>query len=390
MNFKTGNQPLRLMAAGVLASALVSACAAGSGTSSNSVANEADVTKAQAALETAYAGTDGPVPSSGPQAAADKEVWLISCGEAAEGCAAPHAAAAEAAEAMGWETTSCDGKLNPATYGECVRNATAASPDAIVLISVSCEAVQEPLSAAKEAGIKIYAVDAFDCDSNGGDALFDGEIIYHDNASIEDRYQTDIAEAMASYLVATNDGAAKTIVLRQDDALASRYLADGLEDALADCAGCETYTLVISLGDFSDGSFANKVSAALVQHPDANAVAAPYDAMINLGAGQSILKAGRPITLVSLGGLASNVDLIRDGGQTMDVGTPSGWIGWAAIDGLNRVFAGAPQVDSGIGLQVIDKDHNLPGEGQAYDGNLGSDGKPAQDYKAIYRASWGG
>ncbi|WGY00467.1 substrate-binding domain-containing protein [Nocardioides sp. QY071] len=389
MNLKAGKLNSRLVAVTVLASALASACGSGSGSGGSSVANQADITKAQAALEAAYAGTDGPVPRSGPQSAEDKEVWLISCGEAAEGCAAPRAAAAEAAEAMGWETTSCDGKLNPATYGECVRNATAASPDAIVLISVSCEAVQEPLSAAKGAGIKIYAVDAFDCDSNGGDTLFDGEIVYHENASIEDRYEQDIADAMAAYLVATNKGAAKTIVLRQDDALASRHLADGLEEALADCAGCETYPLDISLGDFSDGSFANKVSAALVQHPDANAVAAPYDAMINLGAGQSILKAGRPITLVSLGGLGSNIDLIRDGGQTMDVGTPSGWIGWAAIDGLNRVFAGEPQVDSGIGLQIIDRDHNLPGKGEAYDGNLDPDGKPAQDYEAIYRASWG-
>lgn len=383
------SQILSVAAAGLLIAALTAACGSGSEAGGGGSGNADDLASAQAALKEGYGGTDGDVPSKGPAAAKGKDLWIVSCGQAAEGCSTPGAAAADAVKAIGWTSTTCDGKLNPTTYGECVRSATAAKPDGILLISVSCDVVQEPLKAAKAAGIKIYGIDSFDCDEGGGKPLFDGDITYHGYTSIKDRYLNGIGPAMANYLIAKHDGAPKTLLLREDDQQAPKYIADGIEKVLDDCAACKTYTLKISLQDFADGSFSSKVSAALVQHPDVNAVAAPYDATVSLGVGQAVLKAGRPITLTSMEGLASSIALIRKGTQTMDAGSPAGWVGWAAIDGLNRIFAGQPDVDSGIGLQTIDKDHNLPPEGEAYDGNVGPDGKPLQDYKAIYTQSWG-
>jgi ribose transport system substrate-binding protein len=69
----------------------------------------------------------------------------------------------------------------------------------------------------------------------------------------------------------------------------------------------------------------------------------------------------------------------------MAAGVPAAWVGWAAIDGLNRVFNGKPQVSEGIGNQAIDKTKNLPTATPFYDGNPKS-----QDYRSVYEKLWRG
>lgn len=55
---------------------------------------------------------------------------------------------------------------------------------------------------------------------------------------------------------------------------------------------------------------------------------------------------------------------------------------YAAVDALNRLFAGAPQVDSGMGWQIVTKDHNLPTAGTEYDTTI--------DYRAAFGKLWKG
>ena len=64
-------------------------------------------------------------------------------------------------------------------------------------------------------------------------------------------------------------------------------------------------------------------------------------------------------------------------------------MGWAAVDGVNRMLQGEPQVDSGIGLQTLDGDGPLPKKTTYYDGNIDADGNPKQDYVAHYKKIWG-
>ncbi|CUU59634.1 hypothetical protein Ga0074812_13014 [Parafrankia irregularis] len=63
------------------------------------------------------------------------------------------------------------------------------------------------------------------------------------------------------------------------------------------------------------------------------------------------------------------MDAIRAGGPEQACvafsSDPSEWIGWAAVDALNRQLAGpgsAPD-DQGIGFQIVDRTHNLPESG---------------------------
>jgi ribose transport system substrate-binding protein len=363
-----------------------SASSAGSGTSQP--ASQSEVTVATQALARNYAGTDGPVPASGPPAAANKSIWVITCGQAAAGCATPGNAVMTAAKAIGWSATLCDGKLDPATYAQCVTSATAAKPSAIVLVLVDCQFVQAPLKAAKAAGIKIYGIGSYDCGSTGSTNLYDGQTVFEGGKTYQ-QSSAAVATSIADYIIAKSSGQAHTLLIRENDNLGAKANADGIDAELAKCGGCREYTLTVTVADLTSGNLSSKVSAALAQHPDVTTVATTYDAMVTFGVGQAVANAGRPIILTGVEGLAAGIALIKSGQQTMAAGIPSQWIGWAGVDELNRLFAGQPEVDEGIGYQTIDADHNLPTTTLFYDGNVDASGKPKQDYQAIYEKSWG-
>jgi ribose transport system substrate-binding protein len=79
-------------------------------------------------------------------------------------------------------------------------------------------------------------------------------------------------------------------------------------------------------------------------------------------------------------------DQVGAGGpDNFAIGSAALWEGWAAADGLNRVFAGAPQVDAGIGLEAIDKTHPSPSGLGNYNGN-----KRSQGYEQNYIKIWTG
>ena len=382
--------------AAIITALLLSLSACGGGTPAGSggeQVDQADLTRAEEAVARASEGTDGEVPSQGPAGQTDKSIWVITCGQAAAGCATPGDAAVEAARALGWKATLCDGKLSQPTYAECVNSAAAARPDAIILVAVDCQFVKAPLESAKSAGAKIYGINNFDCDQSGGQGggqkHFDAKLQYHGFEDHKAFMEKGLGPAQANYIIAKTGGEARTLVVRQDDTLSSVAIADGAEATLEGCSGCKTYTVDTTLDDVVTGKLATKVSAALTRYPDVNAVTVPYDAQVLLGVGQAVSGAGRPLILAGVEGLEANIDLIKQGQQTMAGGLSPGWSGWAAVDGVNRLLAGAPQVDSGIGYQIVDESENLPTTTGYYDGNVSKDGAPLQDYKAIYLKSWG-
>ncbi|MFT4008697.1 MAG: substrate-binding domain-containing protein [Nocardioidaceae bacterium] len=350
---------------------------------------------AQANIDTVTKGTDGTMPDSGPKAATGKSVWVISCDSSAPGCATPAAGAEEAAKAIGWGVQVFDGKSDPTKYAEGIRSAITAKADAIILDSVDCQSVKQPLTEAKKAGLKIYGVNSFDCNDplvdSSGPQLFDGENLAAGGKTYADYLDTVFAPAQADYAITATEGKAKVIMLTENDIVVTQHLAKGFEDELEKCTSCEIVKEVpITLNDLVGGKLQEKVSAALTQHPEANAVYAQYDATILLGVGQAVVAANRP-DLISIGteGLEPNIALIKEGkGQTVAFGSAAMRAGWVAIDGLNRLFSGEKIVDSGMGMQLITKDQ-LPVDPPYYDGNFDDQGKLRVDYRAAYEKIWG-
>jgi ribose transport system substrate-binding protein len=339
-----------------------------------------------------YAGTDRPMPTASPAAFADANVWIISCAEAAPGCSIPADGSREAGEALGWNMTVFDGQGNPDTIAQGVRAAIADQADAIIL-EIDCPAAAGALVEAKAAGVKLYGVNAFDCDDPAvnGEPVFDAQLQFDGSTTYTQLTEDTLGSLSAAYIADRTDGDAKIIKVTQTDALVGIHINTGFERALASqCPTCEIVASVeFTVADLISGQLGSAISAALVQHPDANVVFTPYDAVILLAAGPAVANSGRTDVLITgTEGLPPTIDLIRSGAQVAAFGYPARRVGWAAVDGVNRLLQGEAQVDSGIGLQVLDAEQ-LPADPDYYDGNIDEDGAAIVEYQAVYRSLWG-
>ncbi|CAN5364780.1 hypothetical protein BH09ACT10_BH09ACT10_25400 [soil metagenome] len=379
-----------LIAVGVLvASAALSGCAsssapeAASGSSSDA---EAAAASATANMEKWYAGTDRELPTASPTPVKNANVWIISCGQTAEGCASGARGAMDAGKALGWKMTLVDGKFTPQVWNAGIRQAIADKADAVLLDIVDCGPVKASLDEARKAGVKIYGAYSFDCtdDSASEKPRFDAEVNYGNDFPTFGEYIQGYGASMADYIIAQTDGKAKTIEFTHNELKVVKYIVKGFDARLADCKSCETLAVQdITLADLGT-TLQQKAATLLSRFPQANAVFGMYDSAISLGIGAAVMASNRHDDLVVTGGegFAANAGLIRDNkGQNFFAGSPSTWTGWASVDGINRMLAGEDQVDAGIGFRSADKDHNLPATNVSYDGT--------KDYKSNYLKIWG-
>jgi ribose transport system substrate-binding protein len=339
-------------------------------------------------LAKSYAGTDSALPTSSPRPEKGKTVWILSCSQSAPGCATPAQAAAQAAAAIGWKAKILDGKFNPTVWNTLVRSAAAAKPDALILDAVDCAAVQSSLNAAKQAGVKIFGFYSFDCDDTytKGQPQFDGQIDWSPWKNYGDFVENQFARTQAAYAIAKTGGKAHVIQPYETDVAVAHHIADGYDRWISTCKSCKVWKVPFTGADLISGKLQAKMAAALSKYPQANVVAAPYDATVLLGIGPAVAQArasGRKILLTGGEGLAPNIALIKKGVQDFAPGIPAAWIGWAAIDGVNRLLNGKPQVAEGLGNGAIDASHNVPTATPFYDGNTKS-----QDYRTVYKKLW--
>jgi ribose transport system substrate-binding protein len=341
---------------------------------------------AQAAVDTAYKGTDREAPQHASKPATGKKVWIISPGQIGESASIPTTAAKEAGEAIGWKMTLYDSKLDVANFSLGIRQAIAARADGVILHSIDCPLVKQALTEARAAKVKVLAYYSLDCDdpSVKGQPLYDGSVNFGSQFGDYAALTRAWGAAKANWVIAKTKGKAKVISFKEDELLVVKYIREGFEQELAKCKTCEIVkTVDFTLADLGP-KLQQKAQGALLQHPEANAIHVPYDSAMLLGISAALLESGRndQIEVIAGEGFPSNIQLIRDNkGQDAANAFPSKWTGYAAIDSMNSLFHGEQPQDSGIGYKLIDRDHNLPPAGQGYE--------PSVDYKAAYKKAWG-
>jgi ribose transport system substrate-binding protein len=94
-----------------------------------------------------------------------------------------------------------------------------------------------------------------------------------------------------------------------------------------------------------------------------------------------VRQAGRTgkVKIAGYEGDPQTIDAIHNATQAATIADPAEWMGWQAIDELNRSFAGAPAQNTPVVFKLIDKS-NVPDT----KGWLGD-----YDFKAEYRKLWG-
>jgi len=308
-------------------------------------------------------------------------VYIISCGEAIAGCSVPTAAVKTAAEKLGWKASIADGKLSPEGFGTAIRQAIAGGASVIIPVGIDCSFAAAAFQEAATAGIKII----------GGGGVDDcSPTVWSSQTKWLDGY-TPITQwnkfgaIQADYAFGKQNGNVKAVVINFTGAAFGPWLTDGFnaEISALGATAAVVQTIDVSNAEATDGSFVQKITTALLNHPDVNTLIVPNDNLIAGGLGAAIVQTGNPnLLVVSRGGDAAVLDMIRAGGQGVNatVGYAVDWLGWGAVDTAARALTGGQAAWIGNSAQLIDADHNLPASG-SYQG--------AVDYQKVFLQAWG-
>jgi ribose transport system substrate-binding protein len=338
-------------------------------------------------VEDAYRGNERTPPSDVKKPDKGKKVWIISPGMIGESSSIPVNAAKEAGTTVGWKMTVFDGKLDPSTYSAGIRQAIAAKADGIIVGGIDCAIIKQALAEARAAKVKTVGYYSLDCDDpnfGGGEKMMDGMANNGDQLGDFATLTRQFGAVKADWVIHKTAGKAKLIQFKEDEFLVLKYIREGFEEEFAKCKTCKIVeTVDFTLADYGP-KLQQKAQAALAKHPEANAVHVPYDSPLHFGIGGALVESGRNDQLEVIGGegFPSNIALIHENkGQDAACAYPSQWVGWATVDALSSLFHGEKPRDSGAGLKLIDRDHNLPAVGKGYE--------PTTDFRSAYKKAWG-
>lgn len=364
-----------VVAALALAGCADSEGSSGGGTTSLSTAD-------QEQLEALYEGTSVSPATEAPAPQPGKNIWIISVGQAVDLAVEVTEGAADAAEAIGWTTKIFDGQFQPNVALQGVQQAVAAGADGIILYGIDCETVKTGVKEAKDAGIPVVGAQSKDCEDSLITSLSYEPVL----GSVED-LAASYGEAQALWLISKSAPDAKFLELTQSDVASVKVGSESFRDTLKSaCPDCTSVPIEFTSPDIGP-ALQQKVEQALLQHPDASGLVAPYSALFSSGVSAAVMASGRSDELNVIGGAGTepNFDLIReDRGQDADIAYPNRWEGFAAVDWMNRLLNGETPTGEnapvGIGFQLVDADHNLPESGPV----------PATvDFEDTYLKAWG-
>lgn len=376
----------------------LAACSTGSNSpDSGTVVSGDDIMpadKVAEVLEESYAGIGLPVPDSGPEAQTGKKIWLITC-PALGGCLRVNAGFEAAADLLGWDVTVVDGKADPTTTINLIKQAVAAKVDGIVEVPLDCSLIKTGLQVAKDAGIPVLSWGGVDCNSEslGDDAedegLFAAPVQINGAADWAGWYATE-GENSANFLIArvAQLGIENPVILRfhnEDAGLNAAEAKAFAETLAAGCPECKLEDVTFTFAQISAGKGPQIFSSGIQAHPDANVLYYAWDAMLDAGLQTALAPKKDQFEFICCG----------DGGQNglaeARAMTDATWAisayghergSYAIADVMNRIFAGETDFPQEGGYSTfVDADHNMPAEGEFALGNY--------DYVEAYKTLWG-
>jgi ribose transport system substrate-binding protein len=385
-------------ALGVVGALTLAAC--GSGSSDNTAAEADKVESGKVyvegvpTLDELYKGSEHLPPTTGPAPKKGANVWWLSCGESIEGCSGPAAGGKEAAKAIGFEYHIADGKLNVGGgWSAGIRTATAAGADAIILFGISCPVVSQAVQEARDSGIVVMGVESDDCEYNGSStnpAVKEFVDQYYSEtmtSAIKGGFWGTYGKVAADYIINKSQGKAK-LIINSGVETQTKAIDDGFRKEFAKCKGCEIVdTVKYASPDLGpNGAWINAFRTNIVKNTGKfNAVYFPFDGFAAAWGGVKALEdAGMADKVITFGGqgFPDSEEMVRQGRlDAITSARPAAWVGWGAIDQINRALNGEKRTPEGFGFTLLDKDKNLPKEGESWNGTV--------DWKDTYLKTWG-
>jgi ribose transport system substrate-binding protein len=358
-----------VVAASVLLTAPVAA-ACGSSSSSGSKSPGGPVSSA------AFDAVGYTAPPAGPKPTAGKKVMVISCGQSLSSCADPANAQVEAANLLGWNVTLVDSASDFGKAQSLIRQAVATGYNGILTYALDCPNVTEALREASAAGVKVTSSSSIQCSPGGYDS-----VVSYAQGDFPTFYKAT-GQRQVEAALANIGGIGKVLLVQETDLPGMVPPQEGAQEAAKACSGCTTVgTVKFTYGDVG-AALQQKIQQALISHPDTTLIVSPYDSIALDSIVPALRSAGKmkSVAISTNVGEAAVMDLFRTGVKGGGAAIPQRWEGYASVDALNRAFAGAPFVSSGIGLQGYDPAHNMPASGGFV---------PPVDFVAGYKKVWG-
>ena len=371
--------------------AFAAACSSSSNTAST--LNQAPTTGTGAAadqkvLDQVYKGTLSSPDTASRAAVKNKKIVVISGGQSSISSSVPSNSAVEAAKAIGWGVTLYDAQLNPANVPNLVSQAIASGAQGIVA-DFDCYQGKSQLEQAKAKHIVVVPIYAYDCNDPyagkpGTPALWTGYPNYGPEANKNlGAFAEQYGFAQGQAAIAAAHGQAKVVFFNDLEATVLYYTGTGFKNAIKQCSGCKIVDEIDFKGLDLGPTLQQRAATAILQHPEANVVKSPFTAATLLSIAPAVQQSGRASKLYVMGGegFQPELDLIRNhAGVNAVMISPSDWTGWAAIDTMNSLFRNEKPAFSGLGWQLVDPTHNMPGSGPW---------NSPVDFKAIYKKAWG-
>ncbi|MGH6958947.1 MAG: sugar ABC transporter substrate-binding protein [Dongiaceae bacterium] len=310
---------------------------------------------------------DWSVPPPAPTPAKGKSVYVITCTSQGIGCVRAANGVKEAGERLGWTVRVIDGKGDPGTWNGAIQAAIAGGASGIVIDAVPPMLVGDALVRAAQA--KIPVVSIFNPLPSADSPVF---------AFVRPDHKAQ-GVLMAQW-VTTDSGRKANVLIVEDKQfpeLAERVA--GFKAEIAKCGGCKLVGSVESTIGTMAQRLAGAVAAELSRNPTVDYIVAPFDSNAFF-VSEGVRQVGRTgkVKVAGYEGDPQALDAIRAGTQAMTIANPAEWMGWQAVDELNRAFNGQKFVNKPVPFRLIDKS-NVP-DTKGWMGDV--------DYKARYGALW--
>ncbi|MDQ2700098.1 MAG: substrate-binding domain-containing protein [Actinomycetota bacterium] len=315
---------------------------------------------------------DSFIPAESPPAAEDKSIAVILNGTDAQGAVRAAEGMESAGEALGWDVDVTDGQFDPNVQSQAVLSAVTSKADGIVLNSISPVTVGGAVAKAISSGIPV--VTTFDPGSSEttegvfGDAsngTFDGGL------------------ALGAWIAVASDGKGRVVNVPDTSLGLTQQRADGVEVGLKEfCPDCEI--LATQENDIANmASRLPSLTSSSIQKygTDDLYMVAPFDAAATFMI-QGAKDAKAPyFPIVSMDGNQEALAAIAKKDYLAATWAAAAeWMGWEALDQMNRAFNEEPPVEGTVPSLLVDES-NLP--------PTGDDWAPDYDYESKYKELWG-
>ena len=306
-----------------------------------------------------------------------KHILIMPCGSAGQGCVNEANVEKQVAESLGWRVDVVDGKLDPTTWNQVVKQAADSGVDGIIAVSADPNLYTEAM-----AKVKAKAIPFVLTQQPPGPNDVEGVGAYVATDPVPG------GEDVAEWIKADSNGKANVLVLDFPGFAALQTRTRSIVDNLkADCSGCKVEKVDVSVQTMST-SLTPLVTSRLQKNPDIDYIWGSDDCCVSFMQ-QGIQLAGRSssVKLLSMTGYPDQMKQLKTGEMAAELASATPFSGWLAVDSLGRLMAGE-QLERNF-WPVPQRIWSTKSIGEAPDSVFKVGWNTDVDYEPMFKKLWG-